>query len=905
MDNVISNQTGAPVGMYTHPFKAANPFDMERNTYSDSTQPFFTWKMGWYASIVNQPPSSLAATIIFVQNTATNIALGGEGVVRLTGAMTVTNNTFDYITGWAVIAEKMNKIPSLAGNSITHSTNGFWLSPAVVSGLAQTATYNDLTVAVSETGIRMENGNLLMLRADFGDATTAVDMRNGFAEIYSSKIRVLSARVAGEASVTVYNQLGYEVHWAGANGVDSGVLVKNALVVTSTPDQQILSSGHTDNLGRIPAKTVEVWSLISHGTQQTSRVALPLTVLCFYGGITTTVSVPELAPGEEVTSFQDYDAYPLLLVDPIIPEMTIGSPLAGETVGTSNVAVQGYTFERGSGVAMERMRIDGGAWVNIPTTSAQWTVVLQSLPEGRHFLEYEVTDVATNRFTGDLEFFVDLTAPTLTVSSPLEESSLSNQPIAAVRGHVEPPTSVVALNGVTLTVNSRGDFFYNYSLSEGLNILRFTAMDAARNTVVVGRQITFDHFPPYLLVSEPVNGLLTRLRTVDVMGRSERDAYVTVNNQPAFVNPTDGTFSLPQVSLDDVFAQTENLLVIRAQDRAGNIQFENRTVIVDTKAPIIDLDFTPEIQAKIDLNLPVSVTSLPVKGTTDSKDAVITIGGQEVPLVGLSFGRVMVLREGLNVIVVTSEDDAGNQGSRTLNIVRDTVAPTITLLKPEGTSLLTNRSTLEIVGWTDAADATVWLRSANQQGVVEPQQVQTVAVGLPIQYRFEWELTLVPDGNVHSVELRSIDEAGNFATVRFDYTSKVNPPELVLTGFKDSTTDTFVWINGTTSQGIEKVRINGQDFDVVAQGFSVRWNLPIQHGNYTFRVSVEDAAGNRNVTLRTTEVNVPAPPCTTNCGGTDGGIMANPSFQVGAGAILLGAAFAVLAMTLSRRREVE
>jgi hypothetical protein len=886
------------VGSYTHPYKAGQPFHMMRNTYSDSMSPFFTWRQGWYASMGYGVPT-LAATMTFVENTVMNIALGGEGVARLTGQMTITNNTFDYITGWAIIAEKMTKIPSLAGNSITHSTNGYWLAPAVVSGLTQTATYNDLTVAVSDTGIRVENGNLLMVRADFGDAQTAVDMRNGYAEIYSSRIRILSGRVAGDASITVFNQLGYEVHWAGASGQDSGVLVQNALVVTSTPDQRILSSGHTDSMGRIAARTIEVWSMVAFGATTTSSVALPLSVLCFFGGITTTVSVPVLAPGELPTFFQDYDAYPLLLVDPIVPEVTIGKPLAGETVGSTDVHVEGYTFERGSGVATARLRIDGGSWMAIPTGTAQWTMTLGGLPEGRHFLEYEVTDVATNRFTGEREFFVDRTAPTLTVTAPLEAVSLTNQPIAAVRGHVEPATSMVALNGVTLTVNSRGDFFYNYSLSDGLNILRFTAMDLARNTVVELRQIEFDRFPPFLQVSEPVNGLLTRLTSVDVVGRSERGALVTVNGLPAFVSPVDGTFLLPEVVLDDVFAQTENLLVIRAIDDAGNVQFENRTVIVDTQAPLIDLEFPADVQAKIDNKEPVKVSSLQVRGTTDSTDAVITIGGQEVPLSGLSFGRAMVLREGLNVIVVTSQDEAGNTALQTLRIYRDTVAPMITLEKPAVASLLTNRSALDIVGYTDQSDAAVVVKYQDAQRVQREEQVQTVAVGLPIQYRFEFSLVLVDDANAHRVTVVSTDLAGNFAEASFEYTSKVTVPELELQGFRDATTETFVWINGTTSPGIDRVRINGQDFPVVAQGFTVRWNLPIQNGNYTFQISVQDDAGNRAVLQRVTEVHV----ATQGPGQVQQpGLLDNQGLQIGIGMLIFGVAIAVLAMTLLRRR---
>src|SRR3970282_1741941 len=109
------------------------------------------------------------------------------------------------------------------------------------------------------------------------------------------------------------------------------------------------SSSRTDNPGLIAPKTIEVWSMVSVGTQQISSVQLPLEILVFSGGITTVVQLPQLAPVQTPQFFQDYDAYPVLLVDPIAPGISIGKPLAGEVVGTSDVAGQGYTFERCSG----------------------------------------------------------------------------------------------------------------------------------------------------------------------------------------------------------------------------------------------------------------------------------------------------------------------------------------------------------------------------------------------------------------------------------------------------------------------------------------------------------------------------------------------------------------------------
>jgi hypothetical protein len=229
------------------------------------------------------------------------------------------------------------------------------------------------------------------------------------------------------------------------------------------------------------------------------------------------------------------------------------------------------------------------------------------------------------------------------------------------------------------------------------------------------------------------------------------------------------------------------------------------------------------------------------------------------------------------------------------------VAPTLTLITPTQASLLTNQSQILVSGFSDAPDATIYVIHTTSVET-KSDRVLTVAVGVPIEYRFEYMLELDTDGNSHSVDVRASDLAGNFDTVHFDYTAKVNPPALDILGFRDSTTETFVYINGSTDAGIDTVRINGQDFDVVGQYFSVRWNLPIQDGNYTFTISVRDQAGNANTWKGTVEVHVPQAGTTAP---RQPGVLENPTVQVGLGAGLFGVALAALAMALARRREVE
>jgi hypothetical protein len=900
-NNVIVGQTGeAPFGYYD-PQQASGYFGMHDNEFRDSSAPFFDWTWGYYSAQYEDYRADESLAVLDIQrNLFQNLTLGAKPVLTLAGRATMVDNTFDQVVGWAVKVEYVSKLPSIDGNSITDTTNGYWFEPTTSSGSKTTSIFTGLTIAVADTAIKMERGNLILNNMDFTGAQTAVDIRDGFADIYSSKILVLSGHAQGDATITTYNNIGYQARWSNAEGVDSGVPVANALVVTTTPDHRILTSGRTDAAGIIAPRTTEVWKIQSFGTVQVVDLYLPLQVLVSGGGITATNFVPQLAPGEALTYFEDEPALAVFVQDNYIPVVSIGSPLPGSSVGSHTFEIEGYTFERGSGLATQQVRIDGGAWIDVPSAiGATWTVEITIPTEGAHDMEIMAADIAGNVFVGRSTVVVDVTPPVLTLQRPLEAETLTNQPIFAVQGHVEPVTSTVTVNGVRMSVTSRGDFFLNFTLSDGLNVLLVAAQDQAHNEIMLIRTITFDRYAPFLIVDNPVDRLLTFDRSVDVLGRSERDARVTVNGYPAFVNPLDGTFVLPNVALDDLFDQTENLLVIRATDRAGNQAYANRTVVVDTTAPSIDLDLDPVVAERIGRGEAVSVTTLDVRGSTDTLDAQFEIAGQEVPLSGISFSRVIVLSEGVNVIPIRAEDAAGNVRQVDLRVVRDTVRPVLTLESPAGDTVLTNRSTMLITGYTDSEGSLIKVVYTNNRGESVSEIVTTVAVGTPIKYRFEYTLVLNTDGNGHDVEVQAVDSAGNFDSQTFTYTAKVGTPFLELVQFPTRVTDTFLWVNGTTEPGITTVRINGQDYDVVDQFFAVRWNLPITEGNYSITVSVRDDAGNVNTLTNRVEVAVPPP------SSTGGDVVSNPvsnEVLIGAAALMLGAAIAVLAFALSRRR---
>jgi hypothetical protein len=221
---------------------------------------------------------------------------------------------------------------------------------------------------------------------------------------------------------------------------------------------------------------------------------------------------------------------------------------------------------------------------------------------------------------------------------------------------------------------------------------------------------------------------------------------------------------------------------------------------------------------------------------------------------------------------------------------------------PTEASVLTNQSTLEITGYTDTEVQFVKILYVDARGEPQTGLVLVVPVGQPAKFWFEYQLPLNTDGNEHVVQVLGIDQAENFGEASFTYTAKVNKPFLEILGFKQRVTETFVWINGTTEPGIDTVTINGQQFPVEDQGFNVRWNLPIAEGNYSFTVSVRDAAGNVETWNDRTEVHAAAPPPPPP---VQQAFWERFDFQLAAGVGLLAVAAMALLMAFSRRREVD
>ncbi|HEX9710409.1 MAG TPA: hypothetical protein VGB42_10655, partial [Candidatus Thermoplasmatota archaeon] len=510
-------------------------------------------------------------------------------------------------------------------------------------------------------------------------------------------------------------------------------------------------------------------------------------------------------------------------------------------------------------------------WVDPPTAnlslnggpdfsdgSGNFSVTL-ALAEGNNTFALRADDGAGDPAWSNFTIVRDFTPPTLVVTRPLETETVTNGATYTVHGHVDDLDASVTLNGGPVELDGTGNFSVDYALTDGLNVLLFNARDMAGNQVAVVRTITYDRYAPFLLVDAPADGLRTNQTWVQVLGRSERDARVQVNGFDTPVNPLDGTFAL-HVTLDALFAETENYLVIRAVDRAGNIAFANRTVVVDIRAPSIDLDLDPEVESRIEQGTPLNSSAFVVRGTTDTVGAIITVSGVAVPLEGLSFEITVVLQEGPNSILVSARDDLGNERTVALLVLADTLPPALEVTSPSSRDFRTARTTLAIAGSVDGGPGVIVnVRYVDARGA-QAEQVVVSAAGSGAFFSFEHALELNADGGSHSVTVEALDAALNRATFTFTYVVDLTAPALTVTPPPSTLTHPALWINGSTDTGIGAVLIEGEPHPVLGGHFAVRWELPAREGEHSIRITVENEVGTQTSVVLQVWLDLPEVP---------------------------------------------
>ncbi|MEZ4082817.1 non-fimbrial adhesin SiiE [Salmonella enterica] len=548
-----------------------------------------------------------------------------------------------------------------------------------------------------------------------------------------------------------------------------------------------------------------------------------------------------------------------------------------------------------------QLSLDGGInWVNATLTSdGVWEYIWPTdLVENTYTLTVKATDVAGNTATETLNFIIDttLSTPTITLDSA-DDSGTANDNKTNVKtpgfiiGGIDSDVTQVVVQvmrdghseEVELTqTNGQWRFVLGSAWTDGDYTLTVTVKDEAGNirhsaplTVTIDTQITIDHIE---LVND--SGIPDDNLTNNVRPHFQVTVPTDVNVVRLSIDGGKTWFNATQSATPGVWDYTwladvgegKHTLTVEATDKAGNKTTQQLDFIIDTllSEPTIVLDNTDDSGTKGDNLTNVNKPTF-LLGNIDADARYVTVevqhGGTKEVLTATkdatgnwSVTPTGTWADGDYTLTVRVEDDAGNEKhSASLTVTVDTqiTIDVIELVNDNGIpgDNMTNDAhpqfRVTVPGDVNEVSLSI------DGGVTWVKATQSATPGV---WNYTWPGT-VPDGD-YTLNVKATDNAGNTVTETLHFTidTTLSTPVIVL----DSADDTGIQGDNMTNRTQPTFNLQHIDDDAVRVTVSVEhggvtttfdatkdaggWTFtpPTSWGagDYTLSVSVEDKAGN-------------------------------------------------------------
>jgi predicted secreted protein len=263
--------------------------------------------------------------------------------------------------------------------------------------------------------------------------------------------------------------------------------------------------------------------------------------------------------------------------------------------------------------------------------------------------------------------------------------------------------------------------------------------------------ITFirDTVPPGLVITSPMNGLVTRDQSVTITGTTNDPTAIIQFDWGAVIPTVNGAFSIQK---DLLWGDRTYSFMISAVDPAGNASWGSVTIIHDTIPPQI-LIFNP-IE-----NSMVSSQTISVKGTlVDATPARVTVSvnnGQPLALAlsGSSISGSLVLSPGTNTLLFEAHDGAGNTAVASRTVILDNEPPQISIAAPLPNERLSSQVTVSVT----ATDAMTGIESVS---LLIDGKPQATVNQMPYEFVID---TLRFTSGAHTMAVRAADKVGNLS----------------------------------------------------------------------------------------------------------------------------------------------
>ncbi|EBP9438881.1 Ig-like domain repeat protein [Salmonella enterica] len=549
-----------------------------------------------------------------------------------------------------------------------------------------------------------------------------------------------------------------------------------------------------------------------------------------------------------------------------------------------------------------QLSLDGGInWVNATLTSdGVWEYIWPTdLVENTYTLTVKATDVAGNTATETLNFIIDttLSTPTITLDSA-DDSGTANDNKTNVKtpgfiiGGIDSDVTQVVVQvmrdghseEVELTqTNGQWRFVPGSAWTDGDYTLTVTVKDEAGNirhsaplTVTIDTQITIDHIE---LVND--SGIPDDNLTNNVRPHFQVTVPTDVNVVRLSIDGGKTWFNATQSATPGVWDYTwladvgegKHTLTVEATDKAGNKTTQQLDFIIDTllSEPTIVLDSTDDSGTKGDNLTNVNKPTF-LLGNIDADARYVTVevqhGGTKEVLTATkdatgnwSVTPTGTWADGDYTLTVRVEDEAGNEKhSASLTVTVDTqiTIDVIELVNDNGIpgDNMTNDAhpqfRVTVPGDVNEVSLSI------DGGVTWVKATQSATPGV-------WDYTWLADvgEGKHTLTVEATDKAGNQTTQKLDFIidTMLSEPTIVLDSTDDSGTKgdnltnankpTFILgnIDADARYVTVEVQYGGtKEVLTATKGATGIWSVTPTgtwaDGDYTLTVRVEDDAGN-------------------------------------------------------------
>ena len=668
-----------------------------------------------------------------------NTARGCDGAVFWCyGDIHVRQNTFEECTDLPLRLDNLRENqPVLENNTFVRCEDCIHVGGKLMFITRVLMFMNDTALNCTGTALSLFRVEASLTRVNVTGAATAIVAQDSVADAYDSAIEPGSAAVVDQGYVRVWFGLQVRVEWANATGVPSGLGVSGAMVTRSDRNGTFQGTDPTDDEGWTGVIWTCQWSLEHLTGALNYTLYSPYDLTASWSSFFSSVEVELDRPRTGA------DSIVLLFVDPRPPLLVVTSPEDGARLNVTDVLIEGYGEDAGSGLHEAAASWDGGPFVPIPMdpTGAFWYTV-PDFPEGDITIVVRLSDRALNVVRTTVQVYVDHTPPALTVLEPADGLLTNASPVMLV---AEFEAGARVWVDLLEHPGATGRIETLVFLNEGDNTIVVRCEDAVRNAARVVLRVVLDTLAPELSVTAPRDGWYTNrthfLVEGEVHGEDELSLLVHLEGEAGTTMPgapdPDGSFAL------DVWALADGnyVLEVRATDLAGNLATVVLRVHVDTTVPELGFAWPPDGYITN-----VRFLTVVLMVSDDTEQAFL----QDRWVMGR--GRVnatVTLEEGGNVLTLRAVDRLGNEQRLNRTVFLDTVAPAVAITEPSSEPLRTNIPLVRVAGTLDGPHRVL------VNGVV-------AAVALD-SWSFSTDVQLARDG-LNSIIVLVTDVAGNNVT---------------------------------------------------------------------------------------------------------------------------------------------